>query len=236
MQRISLVSSLLVTLLLGAGNARADDEGEAKAHFLRGKVAYLEGKYEAAAAAFKAAAALRPSPILDYNLGRCHDKLGHAQEALQAYERYLAASPDAANRLEVQTRVAQLRQALPKTAPAPAPTPRDPYEDLERAPHPASRPAPAATPARPEELPHEAAVVGWPGQRQAAQPGVPPRAPRQPPPPPRRDEGPLYKQWWLWAAIGGGALITGFIIAVAASSHDRSAAGTQRTGLPIISF
>ncbi len=57
----------------------------------------------------------------------------------------------------------------------------------------------------------------------------PPR-PRRPAKPPRpQDEGPVYKQWWFWVAIGVGALIGGFVIAIAASGDSNTS--SQGSGL-----
>jgi hypothetical protein len=232
---------LVVALVLAPAGVRADDTELARAHFARGKQHYDAGKYQDAIRSFRAAAAIQGSPLLDYNIGRCQEKLGQIDEAIASYERYLAGKPDAANQAEVRAKLAELRKRKA------AGVPKDPYEELEKRP-PASAPAtPAAgtaeepgaarqttprsvTPraaraASPEDPPHEASLPQ--SYAPVARPVAPARvagampAPAAPPPrpvtPPRRDEGPFYKQWWFWVAVAGGVVIAGFVIGVAAS-------------------
>jgi tetratricopeptide (TPR) repeat protein len=240
-------------------HAPAEGDREAKELFLRGKQHYAAGRFEEAISAFKGAGRIRPSPLLDYNIGRCHEKLKQFAEAIASYKRYLAAAKDAPNRDEVLRWISALKEQKKASK-----RPRDPYEDLERTPAsaPASRPAvpaagaiaggtavskPAAptaatrAPARAKEPVHEAADPrSWSeGQGAPATPAAKgtasaapnqPKRPAAPPPltPPRpKDEGPFYKQWWFWVACVGGAVIGGFVIAVAASSKNQTA---YRTG------
>src|SRR5260370_35027214 len=49
---------------------------QAKQHFEAGKNAYNSGDYAGAIRGFKAREALRPSPILEYNIGLAHERLG----------------------------------------------------------------------------------------------------------------------------------------------------------------
>jgi len=238
-----------VALAIGlAMPARADNDEQAKQRFLDGKQAYLEGRYAEAAVAFKAAAALRPSPILEFNLGRCYEKLGRDADALAAYQRYLAAAKDAPNRADVEARVAELQTKLKRS--------QDPYELLDSrgaASRPAAAPPPPARaqprPLRAEEGRHEAELPeSWaqagqgapsdqqsaPGYQQpAARAPAGPTQPQRPAPLPRRDEGPIYKQWWFWVACAGGAVIAGFIIATAASSSGEAHHGSESHSLGI---
>ena len=66
---------------------------QAKQHFETGRNAYNAGDYVTAIREFKAAEALRPSPILAYNIGLANEKLGKrrvAREVLQALPRAAA--------------------------------------------------------------------------------------------------------------------------------------------------
>ncbi len=86
-------------------------DAEAHARFEAGRIAYAAARYEDALADFEDAYALSERPELLYNIAQCHDRLRHDAEAIVALERYLAAVPEATNRVEVETRVAALRGA-----------------------------------------------------------------------------------------------------------------------------
>ena len=86
-------------------------DAEAHARFEAGRIAYAAARYEDALADFEDAYALSERPELLYNIAQCHDRLRHDAEAIVALERYLAAVPEATNRVEVETRVAALRDA-----------------------------------------------------------------------------------------------------------------------------
>ncbi len=129
-QRMSAGMTLVlgvVVLTLVSSSARADATTTAespasapnetlqlaKQHFTAGKDAYNAGKYAVSIREFKAAEAIRPSPILSYNIGLANDKLGKRRLALQYYQSYINALPDAPNRAEVDERIAKL-QAQPQ--------------------------------------------------------------------------------------------------------------------------
>lgn len=124
------------------------DTDFAMREFRRGLELYQAERYDEAIAAFEHANTAKPRPAFDYNIARCHDRLGHWQEALTHYERYLA-SPDAAHDPEAdatRARVAELRARLAAATPATPATPAAP-------PVAAPAPAPALAPLPP---PHEA--------------------------------------------------------------------------------
>jgi tetratricopeptide (TPR) repeat protein len=115
-----------VVVTLGIGDlARADDgdEGErvtapaqdlerAKAALEHGQKLYDTAKYDAALAAFEEAYRAYPVPDLHYNIGLCHERLGHPREAIAAFEAYLAGKPDAPDRPSVEHRIGELRADL----------------------------------------------------------------------------------------------------------------------------
>jgi hypothetical protein len=251
-----LALALALVALAAGGTVRADDAALARAHFTRGKQHYAAGKFQEAIRSFRQAAAIQGSPTLEYNIGRCHEKLGQPDAAIAAYQRYLQGKPDASNRAEVQAKIAELRRLIA------AGVPKDPYEDLEKpssAPAPRTAPAsraPAEEPGAPgaapqvpprdgreqqADPPHEASLPqSWrPAARPApaaprlaqAAPRSPAPSPRPAPPPSRRDEGPVYKQWWFWVAIAGGAVVAGFVIGVAATGS--SSPSARSSGLEV---
>lgn len=90
--------------------AGADEE--ARAVFQRGREAYARGEYEPALAAFRQAYELSGRAELQFNIGQAADRLRHDREARDAFEAYLAALPDAANRVEVEARLRVLREEI----------------------------------------------------------------------------------------------------------------------------
>ncbi len=105
-----------------AATAPAEDASmaAAKQHFTAGRAAFTAGDFPVAIREFKAAEALRPSPVLAYNIGLANERLGRRKVAVKYYQRYLETSPKAANRAEVEGRIssleAQMAQA-PQAAP-----------------------------------------------------------------------------------------------------------------------
>jgi tetratricopeptide (TPR) repeat protein len=209
---------LAAVVPLGAA-AQADPKKEqAKQFFEAGKRFYEMQSWRPAIEQFKQAQALLPSPILDYNIGLCYEKLGKPRAAAKYYKRYLAGAPTADNRAEVENKIAALAAqiaAAPPAPPAPLPEPG--------APPPAPLPdqADEAVPPAPPPPPPE-------GYYQYGQPyGGPPPPPLPPPEQPRRS---LASQWWFWVALGAAAITVIAIIAVAAdrqSHNDYYGAGAR---------
>ena len=112
---------------------------QAKAAVQRGQRAFQAEDYAAAIVAFDEANHLRPTPKLDYNLGICHQRLHararsdgtydaerlHANAAIDAYNRYLAARPTADDRPVVEDLIRGLG-GTPVTAAALKPAPKPP--------------------------------------------------------------------------------------------------------------
>ena len=91
---------------------------QAKQHFETGRNAYNAGDYVTAIREFKAAEALRPSPILDYNIGLANEKLGKRRVAVKYYKRYLEEQPNASNKAEVEGKVTALEAEIARAAAA----------------------------------------------------------------------------------------------------------------------
>jgi tetratricopeptide (TPR) repeat protein len=105
-----------------------DDVVAAKAHFAKASRLYEIGDYRQALDEFKAAHLAKADPVFLYNIAQCHRQLGEREQAVTLYKRFLASSPNAPNRSEVQKRVAELeaelaaaRQEQPPPDPYPAP-------------------------------------------------------------------------------------------------------------------
>jgi tetratricopeptide (TPR) repeat protein len=126
MRGLALCVGLLAATATVAAQETPDEQ--ARAHFKRGRAAYDEGRYDTALRDFEEALRLSQRPALLYNIGRCHEQLGHAAAAIDAYERYLVAAPDATDRLEAKERIDRLRAraAEPTRPPAPVLAPPAP--------------------------------------------------------------------------------------------------------------
>jgi tetratricopeptide (TPR) repeat protein len=111
------VPSALLVFVIGLWGglpaARAqDDVAAAKVHFQKGTRLYEVGDYRQALDEFKSAHLAKPDPAFLYNIAQCHRQLGEYEAAVTLYKRFLAASPNAANRPEVERRIVDLEAAL----------------------------------------------------------------------------------------------------------------------------
>jgi len=169
---------------------------QAKTHFETGRNAYNAGDYVTAIREFKAAEALRPSPILDYNIGLANEKLGKRRVAVKYYKRYLELQPNAANKAEVEGKVASLEAEI---AAQPVPPPGG------------TAPQPGAQPETQADMP-PADPNAQPGA--AAQPGYDPYASTAPPGQPVAAKPAKKKSYWWIGLIIGGAVTLTVVIAV----------------------
>lgn len=97
----------------GRAGLIADPDNEiAKRHYDTGAARYEQKDYLGAVEEFELALRIKRIPELDYNIARCRDRLEQAALAIEAYERYLAARPDAAEAHEIAERIAVLRARL----------------------------------------------------------------------------------------------------------------------------
>jgi tetratricopeptide (TPR) repeat protein len=115
---------LFAVLVLFAAPARAQGSAdeEARANFEAGRVAFADARFDDALPYFERAYALSQRPELLYNIGLCHDRLGHDAEALAAFQGYLEAIPEAENRAEVEQRIRTARERATRGASS-SPTP-----------------------------------------------------------------------------------------------------------------
>lgn len=182
--------SFAAALLAGAPSAQAqDDVAAAKGHFQKGTRLYEVGDYREALDEFKAAHLAKPDPAFLYNIAQCHRQLGDAGQAVTLYKRFLVASPNAANRTEVERRIAELEAVVGA---------RKDREIPEAAP---SAAAPAAVPA-PSPAPTSAGASGE-APALASAPAVPP---------PPSGSSLRYLRWigaGVTVALVGGAIASG---------------------------
>ncbi len=148
---------------------------EAKQHYAAASKFYDLAEYDAALREFKEAYRAVEDPAFLFNIGQCHRKLGHAQDAITFYRNYLRRAPHAANKAEVERRIAELERA-PTTAPPPGDEPPAPVSPL-------VLDVPAPTPAK--DRPADATLVAAPS-----------------PAPAPVAETPFYKRGWFWIATG----------------------------------
>jgi tetratricopeptide (TPR) repeat protein len=139
----------LLVVALAARIAAADDAAtrNARRHFERGQKLYALTKFREALDEYQQAYDARPIPDFLFNIGQCYRNLSDYDSAIFSYKKYLAATPDAPNRAQVEQLIGDLqtrkdqedarRLALePRPPPAPAPAPP-------------ARPAPPPPPDRP---------------------------------------------------------------------------------------
>ncbi len=74
--------------------------------------AWRDGDYVRALEGFRHAQELSPHPATLYNVARAEERLGHTAAAIETYEEYLRAAPDASDAAEVRRTIASLRASL----------------------------------------------------------------------------------------------------------------------------
>jgi tetratricopeptide (TPR) repeat protein len=72
--------------------------------------AYLQGDFDAAIKLLDEAYAIDPQPVLVYNQARAHEGLGHLDEAISLYEKYLQQDPASPDRGAIEQRVSTLKK------------------------------------------------------------------------------------------------------------------------------
>jgi hypothetical protein len=187
-----------------AAPAPAGDDSamaQAKQHFETGRNAYNAGDYVTAIREFKAAEQLRPSPILDYNIGLANEKLGKRRVALKYYKRYLEVQPNASNKAEVEQKVSALEAEIAAQPPPAANTQPG-----------GTAPQPNGQVEQPGDMPPPDNGA-QPGAAAAGQPGYDPYSSTAPPGQPPVKPAKKKSLWWIGLIIGGAVTLT-VIIAV----------------------
>jgi tetratricopeptide (TPR) repeat protein len=163
-----------VALLAVTPLAFAEDSAvAAREHYEKGKTAFELGQFDEAIREYAEAYRLKADPAILYNLAQAHKLLQHNGEAVFFYKMYLSKRPNAPNRDEVLAKIDALQKLIEQQKQTSSMPPNQ-VKPLEEPKEPASAPAVQVTPA-------PASLVTAPA-----------------PQPPK----PLYKQWWLWTAVG----------------------------------
>jgi tetratricopeptide (TPR) repeat protein len=202
---------LVIGLVAVAAAARGEDGAPvkaARAHFQKGEAAFASGRLEDALASYQAAFEAKPLPGFLFNIAQCHRKLGHHQQALEFYRRYLTLDPQTGNRATVEGLIAEEESRLSLAPPVLAQSAPTAAAPAVGSPSVIAPPVAVLTP-----LPPRAVVA----PAVAAPSG--PVAPRTRP------------RWWLWAAVGT-AVVGGTVAAVALAGGQHG----QTAGLGVIDW
>src|SRR5262249_32295491 len=101
---------LVLVVLLFAFAGRAEDTW--KQHYERGTTLFDLAKYLDAAKEFEAAYEMKQNPAFLFNIGQAYRLAGKSELAIGFYKSYLRRSPGAANRPEVEARIAELEKLV----------------------------------------------------------------------------------------------------------------------------
>jgi len=110
----------------GPKAAPQDQRAESKRYYELGRASFDLARWEQSLEAFELSYDVQPHPILLFNIGQCHRKLGRHAEAIERFERYLQELPDASNRSDVEELLSEERKLLsmtPEPGPEPEPEP-----------------------------------------------------------------------------------------------------------------
>jgi tetratricopeptide (TPR) repeat protein len=80
----------------------------AREAYARGQALFAQDKFADAKAAFEQAYAAVPNPVVLLSIAESDVRLGNLEAALDAFQRYLAGSPDAPDRAQVEQKIADL--------------------------------------------------------------------------------------------------------------------------------
>jgi len=97
----------------GADEPTGRQRKQAVAEYKRGEDAFLQGKYRQALEAYEAAHKLAPAALMLFNIARCHQLLGNADEAIRFFQSYLAMEPGGKVADEARRFVEELRALRP---------------------------------------------------------------------------------------------------------------------------
>jgi tetratricopeptide (TPR) repeat protein len=175
---VRIIAALLVLSLFPVvTNAQQEDVAKARDHYKRGTKAYDLGRYLEAAREYETAYEIKDDPALLYNIAQAYRLGGDHANALRSYRSFLRRLPNAPNRPDVETKIAELQKVIDAQAKAAAQS-----AELAKQP-PLSTAAPSASPASDGASKSLALTASAPPRKQ-----------------------PLYKQWWPWT-IGGVVLV-----------------------------
>lgn len=101
------ILAVLLCLVVAAPAALADGakdkaQREAEKHFRKAEKLFALGRFDEALVYYEKAFEAKPLPHFLFNIGQCHRNLGHVDEAIFSYRKYLKLWPDAPNREAVE--------------------------------------------------------------------------------------------------------------------------------------
>lgn len=88
----------------------AKDQKKAADLFKKAGESYRKGEFQTTIDLLTQAYALDPQPVLLYNLARAHEGLGNTDQAIEAYEKFLAQDPKTNDRGSIEQRLTTLRR------------------------------------------------------------------------------------------------------------------------------
>ncbi len=120
--RLLLPMMILGVLLAGTGwpsRAGAQDFAAAGQHFSSAQELFAQGKFAAAAAEYQAAYNITRDPALLLNIGESWQRASEGKKAVAAYRAFVAESPQAPERAEIDERIKAIEAALAPAEVAP---------------------------------------------------------------------------------------------------------------------
>ena len=178
-----MMAAVLTIVLLAAPS-----EAVTRAHFAKAQKAFAQHDWKHALDEFAATSETTPTELPDlwFDIAQCHRNLGHARQAVAAFERYLALKPDAPDRDKVRSLIVALgghvsvSDDAPPAAPIAAAVPDEP-----------SPPAAGSAPSDPK--PAASAIAAT-----ESVPLIPPADA-----PPTRP----HRRWKLWTGVAVGVAL-----------------------------
>ena len=112
---------VIFAILLAASTAHADSKEDAKKHMEAAALAYKEGRFDETLLELNKAYSLDPRPELHYSIGQVYVKLNRCEDAILAYENFLASKPSK-DRADIANQAIEKCKAQRTAEPTP-PTP-----------------------------------------------------------------------------------------------------------------
>jgi tetratricopeptide (TPR) repeat protein len=171
------VTFVALACMLSARQTLGDEDGElAKRHFGEATKAFHLGEFTRAIEEYRAAYNAKPEPPILYNIAQAYRLSGDLAQALFFYRSYLHNLPEAANRGEVEGRIATIDEELRTAKAVTTQPPNTPAPEATPTPPPATSTPPPAT------------------NRSSAAPVLVAET--------KPEARPLVRRWWLWTAVG----------------------------------
>jgi tetratricopeptide (TPR) repeat protein len=159
---------IVLALSLVCGRASADSSNDkarasAREHYAKGTSFFDLGRYDDAITEYSLAYEAKNEPTLLYNIAQAHRLGNHPAQALRFYKMYLTRLPDAANRAEVETKIAALEHIVEQQKAMQAAPPQHPEPPARTATtHPEVPTTPTTVPVTPAATPAPSDVVANP--------------------------------------------------------------------------